>query len=74
LKFGKGKPFERRWLLASEVADLMSCSEKKIKRLLKSGQIPGAKFGASWRVDWPSLNTQMERESQELVRVGRGLK
>jgi len=57
-----GCPRER-WLKVSAVARQFKCSSKKVRRLIKSGQLEGVRFGAEWRVDHQSLDDYVRRES-----------
>ena len=52
-----------RWLRVSTVAEKFDCSSKKVRRLLKSGQVDGVRFGGEWRVDHRSLDRYVKEDS-----------
>ena len=54
---------EVRWLRVSTVAQQFKCSPKRVRRLIKRGQIDGVRFGAHWRVDHQSLDEYVRKDS-----------
>ena len=45
-----------RWLRVSQVAAQFRCSEKKVRRMIKEGEVHAVLFGRQWRVDHASLD------------------
>ena len=56
---------ERRWLSVSEVARLLGLSTKGLYRLIAQEKIPCGRVGRSLRIDWPALESQLERQAKE---------
>lgn len=54
---------ELRWLSVSIVAEQFGFSGKKIRRLLKKGELDGVRFGGEWRIDHESLDEYVSRDS-----------
>ncbi len=52
-----------RWLRVSTVARHFKCSPKKVRRLIKRGEIDGVRFGGEWRVDHESLDEYVRKDS-----------
>lgn len=40
-----------RWLTPKQAAELLPYSEQYIRRLLRTGKMPGKKFGKLWAID-----------------------
>lgn len=59
---------EVRWLRVSTVARQFAASPKRVRRMLKSGQIDGVLFGGEWRVDHESLDDFICTDSVRFVR------
>lgn len=53
---------DREWFAVADICELMDVSPYVVTRVLRSGELPGVKFGREWRVarldleDW--LNAQ----------------
>lgn len=45
-----------KWLRVSTVARQFRCSPKKVRRLIKSGDLEGVQLGREWRVDHASVD------------------
>ncbi|MFO7955886.1 MAG: helix-turn-helix domain-containing protein [Candidatus Brocadiia bacterium] len=54
---------EERWLRVSTVARQFRCSTKRVRRLIKRGEIDGVLFGGEWRVDHRSLDDYVRKDS-----------
>jgi len=54
---------EVRWLRVSTVARQFGCDPKRVRRLIKRGDIDGVRFGRQWRVDHESLDEYVRRDS-----------
>lgn len=54
-----------RWLRVSTVARRFKCSTKKVRRLIKRGELEGVRFGGEWRVDHDSLDDYVRKDSLE---------
>lgn len=52
-------------LTVQDVAERLKLTDVTIYRLLKSGQIPGFKVGASWRIDDKDLNTYIKKQKKK---------
>jgi len=52
-------------LTVQEVAQRLKLTQVTIYRLLKSGQMPGFKIGASWRIDEKDLNTYIKKQKKK---------
>ena len=57
-----GCPRER-WLRTTTVARQFGASAKRVRRMIKSGEIDGVMFGGQWRIDHQSLDAMIKRES-----------
>ncbi len=54
---------EVRWLRVSTVAAQFKCDPKRVRRMIKRGDIDGVRFGGQWRVDHRSLDEYVRRDS-----------
>ena len=54
-----------RWVRVSTVAQQFGCSEKKVRRMIKKGELEGVQFGREWRVDHRSLDRLVAGEAVE---------
>ncbi len=45
-----------------EVAKRLRLSEETVKRLLRKKEIPGSKFGGSWRIDKQQFDHYLEEK------------
>jgi excisionase family DNA binding protein len=54
---------EERWLRVSTVARQFRCSSKKVRRMLKCGELDGVRLGGEWRVDHRSLDDYVRKDS-----------
>ena len=54
-----------RWLRVLMVAEKFDCSEKKVRRMMKHGELEGVRFGGEWRVDHRSLDRLVRGEPVE---------
>jgi len=52
-----------RWLRVGTVARQFKCSPKKVRRLIKRGEIEGVRFGREWRIDHDSLDQYVREDS-----------
>lgn len=52
-----------RWLRVGTVARQFKCSAKKVRRLIKRGELDGVRFGGQWRVDHESLDEYVREDS-----------
>jgi len=52
-----------KWLPVTLVARRFRCTPKKVRRLIKSGELDGVRFGGVWRVDHQSLDDYILRDS-----------
>jgi excisionase family DNA binding protein len=52
-----------RWLRVGTVAGQFKCSAKKVRRLIKRGDIDGVLLGGEWRIDHQSLDELVRRDS-----------
>ncbi|MCK4301026.1 MAG: helix-turn-helix domain-containing protein, partial [Planctomycetes bacterium] len=52
-----------RWLRVSDVARQLRCSSKKVRRLIKTGELEGARLGATWLVDHRFPDQYLRRDS-----------
>ncbi len=52
-----------RWLRVSTVARQFRCSSKRVRRLIKRGEIDGVLLGGEWRVDHRSLDDYVSKDS-----------
>lgn len=61
-------------LIASEVAELLSCTAERVEELARAGEIPGLKIGRNWlfvRVDLLSHLAEKAREEAHARRMKR---
>ncbi len=54
---------EQRWLRVATVARQFGCSSKRVRRMIKRGEIDGVLFGGEWRVDHESLDAYVRKDS-----------
>ena len=52
-------------LTVQDVAQRLKLTQVTIYRLLKSGQMPGFKVGASWRIDEKDLTTYIKKQKKK---------
>jgi len=52
-----------RWLRVRTVAGQFGCSAKKVRRMLKSGELEGVLLGGEWRIDHQALDEYICRDS-----------
>jgi excisionase family DNA binding protein len=65
---GRGMPCEicgcpdAKWLRVSTVAQNFKMSTKKVRRLIKRGEIEAVRFGGEWRIDHDFLDRYVREE------------
>ncbi|MFW6189437.1 MAG: helix-turn-helix domain-containing protein [Planctomycetota bacterium] len=47
---------EGRWLRVKTVARQFACTPKRVRRMIKRGELHGVMFGGEWRVDHVALD------------------
>lgn len=52
-----------RWLRVSTVARQFNCTSKRLRRLIKQGEIDAVRLGGRWRIDHESLDDYVRRDS-----------
>lgn len=52
-----------RWLRVGTVATQFGCSPKKVRRMIKQGELDGIQFGGQWRVDHVSLDRYVRKDA-----------
>jgi len=52
-----------RWLRVRTVARQFNASDKRVRRLIKSGELDAVRFGGHWRIDHESLDAYVRRDS-----------
>ncbi len=57
-------------LTVDEVANLLKLSKITIYRLIKTGEIPAYKVGASWRVNREDLEAYIESRKRMVSKIG----
>ena len=63
---------ERRWLRVAEVAERLGCHPVTVRKLISRRQIPFVKRpGVGVRVDWLTLEAELERETLRPLRGSR---
>jgi excisionase family DNA binding protein len=45
-----------------EVAKRLGCSQETVRRMLRSGQIPGLKVGTGWRMDLTQVTIALSND------------
>jgi len=58
---------KRRWLRVSTVARQFGVTDKRVRRMIKEGEVNGVRFGGQWRVDHESLDEYVCRDSVRFV-------
>lgn len=56
-----------RWLRVRTVARQFQCSSKKVRRMLKSGELDGVRLGGEWRIDHRALDDYIREDSVRFV-------
>ncbi len=54
-----------RWLQVPTIARHLSCTTRKVRRMINSGELSGIRLGRNWRVDHKSLHKLIQRFSVE---------
>jgi len=52
----------KRWQTVKESMDTLPWCEKTIRCKLRSGELPGMKFGKSWLIDMKALEIDLTEE------------
>lgn len=52
---------ESEWLSVSDICDYMGVSSYVVTSMLRSGELPGVKFGREWRVAKVDLEEWLNR-------------
>lgn len=53
---------ESRFLTTREGSAFLNVTEKKVRRMLRDGELPGLKLGDEWRLDLKRLETLLDRK------------
>jgi len=56
---------DAKWLTVETVARHFGCTPKKIRRLIRSGELEGVRLGRNWRVDHRSVDRLVRSHSLE---------
>ena len=56
-----------RWLRVTQIASQFRCSGKRVRRLIKRGDLDAVRFGGEWRVDHESLDELVRRDGVRLT-------
>ena len=59
----KQAPVEREWLAYEEARQLVGLSRSTLHKLVKAGEVKGARIGRSVRINRASLEEYMERQT-----------
>ncbi|MHC4481233.1 MAG: helix-turn-helix domain-containing protein [Planctomycetota bacterium] len=54
---------EAKWLRVGTVAAQFKCTPKRVRRLIKKGEIEAVRFGGHWRIDHQSLDDYVRKDS-----------
>lgn len=60
---------QTEFLTVNELADVLKCKPGKIYRLLNSGELPGVKFGHTWRIRRSDLEQYLISNSNRQARA-----
>jgi excisionase family DNA binding protein len=60
-------PIDKQWLSVAEVALYMGVSVHVVTSMLRSGQMPGIKFGREWRVARVDLESYVNEARRKLL-------
>jgi len=52
-----------RWLRVGHLARQFGCTDKVVRRMIRSGVLDAVRLGHEWRVDHESLDDYVRRES-----------
>ena len=52
-----------RWLRVSTVARQFGASLKRVRRMIKAGELDAVRFGGQWHIDHASLDDYVSRDS-----------
>ena len=53
------------WLTTQQAAELSGYHSNHLRRLLRSGEIEGRKWGQSWQISRNSLNNYLKKAEQD---------
>jgi len=59
-----------RWLSVGVIATHFRCSRKRVRRLIKMGELDAMMVGREWRVDHESLDRLVRRQSVRFSETG----
>ena len=60
-------PIEKEWLSVADVAGYLGVSAHVVTALLRSGEVPGIKFGREWRVARVDLESWLNRKRKTML-------
>ena len=61
---------KRRWLRVTAVARQFGATEKRVRRMIKEGELNAVRFGGQWRVDHEALDEYICRDSVRFLPRG----
>jgi excisionase family DNA binding protein len=60
-------PIDKQWLSVAEVSEYMGVSAHVVTSMLRSGEMPGVKFGREWRVARTDLEQYLNEARRRLL-------
>ncbi|MGH8927828.1 MAG: helix-turn-helix domain-containing protein [Acidimicrobiia bacterium] len=60
-------PIDKQWLSVADIAAYMGVSPHVVTSMLRSGEVPGVKFGREWRVARADLEAYLNEARRKLL-------
>ena len=61
----------RRWLSVGVVAAQFGCGAKRVRRMIRRGELDAVRVGREWRIDHESLDDLIRRSSVRFAATDR---